>query len=72
MYYNLQVQAVSHPKASTLAKEVQKAGNKGKTYAHVMVEVGAIPTAEELRNAFKESYNGTILPKKVFIHAKKK
>jgi len=28
-----------------------------------MVEVGAIPTAEELRNAFKESYNGDHLAK---------
>jgi hypothetical protein len=53
----------ARPRTPRGPRNAQRAGNQGKTYAHVMVEVGAIPTAEELRNAFKESYNGDHLAK---------
>ena len=33
----------------------------------VLIEVGTVPTPERLRQAFRDSYNGTIEPTRVMI-----
>ncbi|KAI9873667.1 MAG: hypothetical protein M1830_010735 [Pleopsidium flavum] len=69
-YFNLQIQTVSKPKNTTIAKMSRKNGNKSVTVGWVFVEVEATPSAADLRTAFKESFNGTDKPGKVYIRKK--